>query len=297
VIQSTESSNRIEGVTAPAGRIRDLVAERTTPRDRPEQEIAGYRDVLNTIHGNHAAMSVTPNLVLQLHRDLFKFTGVPGGRWKSAPNSITERRTDGTEFVRFEPVSPHLVEPAIDLLHAEFDRRWRDGEVDRLLLIPAYVLDFLCIHPFSDGNGRVARLLTLLLLYQAGFQVGRFVSLERIVESSKESYYEALYLSSHLWHDGGHDLTPWTQYLAGTLIAAYRQFEEGVGLFSAARGAKTDMVLAAIDHVHGDFSVRELQQLCPSVGLDLIRRILREQKRLGRVDRLGLGPLARWRRM
>jgi Fic family protein len=253
--------------------------------------------VLNTIHVNHAAMVVTPNLILQLHRDLFKFTGVPGGHWKSAPNTITERRADGTEFVRFEPVAPHLVGPAMDLLHAELQRRWQADEIDRLFLIPAYVLDFLCIHPFSDGNGRMARLLTLLLLYQAGFEVGRFVSLERIVETSKESYYETLHLSSQGWHDGTHQLVPWTEYLLGTLVAAYRRFEEGVGLLSSARGAKTEMVLEAIAHIHGDFSVGQLQELCPSVGVDLIRRILREQKKLGALERLGLGPQARWRRI
>ena len=297
VIQSTESSSRIEGVTAPAARIRDLVAEKTTPRDRPEQEIAGYRDVLNTIHGNHHNMPLAPGLVRQLHRDLFKFTASGGGNWKAAPNNITERRADGTEFVRFEPVAPHLVPGAMDDLHLAFERRWHDEQIDKLLLVPTYVLDFLCIHPFSDGNGRMARLLTLLLLYQAGFEVGRFISLEKIVEDSKDSYYDSLYESSQGWHQGTHRLTPWTEYLLGTLVVAYREFEGRVGLLTAARGAKTEMVLQTIEHLNGDFSVAQVQELSPTVGIDLIRRILREQKNLGKLECLGRGPLARWRRI
>lgn len=297
IIQSTESSNRIEGVTAPAKRIREIVAEKTTPRDRSEQEIAGYRDVLNTIHGNHGEMKLTANLVKQLHRDLFKYTSGRGGQWKAGANTITERRADGTEVVRFEPIAPHLVDDAMKMLHEQLQRRWRDDDVDRLLLIPAYVLDFLCIHPFTDGNGRMARLLTLLLLYQAGFEVGRFISLEKIVEDSKEGYYDTLHQCSQGWHKGRHALGPWTEYLLGTLIAAYREFEGRVGLLTSSRGAKTEMVLEAIGRFHGDFAVSDLQGHCPHVGIDLIRRILREQRQLGNLECLGRGPAARWRRV
>ncbi len=297
IIQSTESSNRIEGVTAPAKRIRDLVAEKTTPRDRSEQEIAGYLDVLNTIHANHRGMTVSANLVRQLHRDLFKYTSSPGGEWKPTSNSITETGSDGTEFVRFEPVAPFLVGQAMDSIHDQLARRWRDDEVDRLLLIPAYVLDFLCIHPFLDGNGRMSRLLTLLLLYQAGFEVGRFISLEKIVEESKETYYDVLLQSSQRWHEGGHSLTPWTEYFLGTLIVAYGDFEGRVGMLASNRGAKTDMVREAISRFRGEFTVAELQGQCPGVGIDLIRRILAEQKKFGTVECLGRGPAARWRRL
>ena len=257
IIQSTESSNRIEGVTAPAKRIREIVAEKTSPRDRPEQEIAGYRDVLNTVHGNHGAMKLTPNLVKQLHRDLFKYTSARGGQWKAGSNTITERRADGTEVIRFEPVVPHMVDDAMNTLHQQLQRRCREDEVDRLLLIPAYVLDFLCIHPFTDGNGRMARLLTLLLLYQAGYEVGRFISLEKIVEDSKEDYYDTLHRCSQGWHKGRHTLAPWTEYLLGTLIAAYREFENRVGLLTSSRGAKTEMVLEAIERFYGNFAVAE----------------------------------------
>jgi Fic family protein len=235
IIQSTESSNRIKGVTAPAQRIRELVANKTTPRDRSEQEIAGYRDVLGTIHGNHGAMKLTPGLVRQLHRDLFKYTDQRGGAWKSVPNRIAQVRADGTEYIRFEPVAPHLVDEAMEILNRQLQSQWRADEIDKLLLVPAYVLDFVCIHPFRDGNGRMARLLTLLLLYQVGYEVGRFSSLEKIIEESNETYDDALYQSSQRWHKGMHPLTPWTEYLMGTLIAAYREFEGRVGAVAGGR--------------------------------------------------------------
>ncbi len=208
VIQSTESSNRIEGVTAPLERIRELVAKKTAPRNRSEQEIAGYRDVLDTVHANHAGMGFTPNVVLQLHRDLFRFTPNPGGTWKQTDNDITETLSDGTVQLRFKPVPAHLTPEAMRLLHERFDELWASGEGEPLLLIPAYVLDFLCIHPFCDGNGRMARLLTLLLLYKAGYDVGRYISLEMIVERTRESYYDALHRSDQGWQEGRHELTP-----------------------------------------------------------------------------------------
>lgn len=195
LIQSTESSNRIEGVTAPLERIRELVEKKTAPRDRSEQEIAGYRDVLDTIHANHAGMEFTPNLVLQLHRDLFRFTPSTGGTWKQTDNDITETLPDGTVRLHFKPVPAHLTPEAMRLLHERLDELWATGEGEPLLLIPAYVLDFLCIHPFRDGNGRMARLLTQLLLYKAGYEVGRYISLEMIVERTREGYYDALHRS------------------------------------------------------------------------------------------------------
>lgn len=178
IIQSTESSNRIEGITAPLERIKELVAEKTTPRDRSEQEIAGYRDVLTTIHTSYAHIPFTPGVVLQLHRDLYQFAVVEGGRWKSVDNEISEIHPDGTVRVRFQPVPAYATPTAMESLHERFNSEWQLDEIEPLLLIPSYVLDFLCIHPFSDSNGRMARLLTLLLLYKAGYEVGRFISLE-----------------------------------------------------------------------------------------------------------------------
>jgi Fic family protein len=296
VIQSTASSNRIEGVVAPAQRIRDLVAEKTTPRDRSEQEIAGYRDVLATIHANHEGIRLSPNVVLQLHRDLFQYTPSGGGTWKNAPNTIMEHHPDGTELVRFEPLAPHLVDEAMRQLHEGYEESRNREAIDPLLLIPAYVLDFLCIHPFRDGNGRMARLITLLLLYQSGYAVGRYISLEKLVEETKESYYDTLGKSSAGWHAGTHTLLPWTEYLLGVILAAYRRLEERVGSLTTARGAKSQMVLDTIAAFSGDFSTAEIQERCPNVSLDLIRRILQEQKKLGAVEPLGRGPQARWRK-
>ena len=193
IIQSTESSNRIEGVVAPPERIRALVARRTRPANRSEQEIAGYREVLNTVHTHPGDIRLTPNVVLQLHRDLFQFVPGGGGRWKSSNNDITETRADGRTVGRFRPVPAHLTAEAMARLHREFKATVDAGAVEPLLLIPAYVLDFLCIHPFADGNGRMARLLSLLLLYQAGYEVGRYISLESTIEGTREGYYDALY--------------------------------------------------------------------------------------------------------
>ena len=195
LIQSTESSNRIEGVTAPAHRIRSLMERKTTPRNRSEQEIAGYRDVLSTIHASAADIPFTTDTVLRLHRDLYQFIPGEGGHWKRANNQIVEIGPD-MKKVRFQPVAAHLTADAMDLLHERFKDRWDAGELDRLVLTAAYVLDFLCIHPFHDGNGRMARLITTLLLYHAGYEVGRYVSLEQIVERTKESYYDTLRVSS-----------------------------------------------------------------------------------------------------
>lgn len=239
VIQSTESSNRIEGVTAPSQRIQALVAEKTTPRNRSEREIAGYRDVLGTIHANHADIPFTAGVVLQFHRDLYAPTDTPGGRWKFSDTTITEACPDGTRRIRFETVQAFATPAAMETLHREFGIYWNEEQIDRLLLIPAYVLDFLCIHPFPDGNGRLARLLSLLLLYHAGYEVGRFISLERIIERSKETYYEALGLSSQGWHEGAHDIRPWVDYFLGVMIAAYKGLESRLESLTSPRGAKT----------------------------------------------------------
>ncbi len=297
IIQSTESSNRIEGITAPLERIKELVAEKTTPRDRSEQEIAGYRDVLTTIHTSYAHIPFTPSVILQLHRDLYQFTIGEGGRWKSTDNVISETYPDGTKVIRFQPVAAYATPSAMERLHERFNRLWQSEEIEPLLLIPTYVLDFLCIHPFSDGNGRMARLLTLLLLYKAGYEVGRFISLERIVERTKESYYDTLYQSSQSWHQGQHSLLPWWEYFLGVVVlSAYRDFEQRVGLVTSVKGAKTAMVLDAINNIVGDFSIKDLQEQCPTVGIDLIRRILRQERNAGRLECLGRGPDARWRK-
>ena len=297
MIQSTESSNRIEGVIAPHDRIVKIVQKKAKPVNRSEQEIAGYRDVLNTIHANHANMKFSVNLVLQMHRDLLKFTPEEGGKWKNAPNEIEEVGPDGKKFIRFTPVAPHLTEETMRGLHERFEKSSNSYEFEPLLLIPAYVLDFLCIHPFRDGNGRMARLISLLLLYKSGFEVGRFISLEHIVEETKQGYYDTLFRSSQKWHQGEHLLTPWWDYFLGVmLLSAYREFEQRAGTLTTSRGAKSQMILDAIERISGDFKVSDIQRICPGVGLDLIRLRLGELKKAGKLEPSGRGPNAVWRK-
>jgi Fic family protein len=297
VIQSTEASNRIEGVMASPERIKELIARKTTPRDRSEQEIAGYRDVLNTIHAAYDDVPFTTGVVLQLHRDLYQFVPGGGGRWKATDNSITELQADGSKRIRFEPVQAFVTPSYMETLHERFNVLWNGGRVDRLLLIPTYVLDFLCIHPFSDGNGRMGRLLTLLLLYKAGYEVGRYISLEQLVENSKESYYDALLKSSQGWHEGQHSLLPWWEYFLGVMLAkAYRDFELRVEAVSEGRGAKTELVLDTLGRLTGEFTARDIRDRCPTVSIDLVRRVLRLEQNAGRVKCMGRGPDAKWRR-
>lgn len=295
VIHSTESSNRIEGVVAPLQRIRDLVAKRAQPANRSEQEIAGYRDVLNTIHTNFAEMPLTSNLVLQLHRDLFQFVPGGGGKWKGTDNDITETRADGTTIVRFRPLAAHLTPDAMARLHDAYREALDAGAVEPLLLVAAYVLDFLCIHPFVDGNGRMARLLTLLLLYRAGYDVGRYMSLEAVIEEMKDGYYDSLYASSQGWHQAQHSLVPWWEYFVGVmLVKAYRDFEDRVGVTSARRGAKRDMIRAAVHRLPNRFRYADLERALPAVSRPTIARALRELRVEGAIRCVKPGRDATW---
>lgn len=293
VIESTESSNRLEGVTAPRERVKALVLKATAPRDRSEREIAGYRDALNLIHESARDMAFTVNVVLQLHSILYRYLPTPGGRWKSAQNEIVERRADGDVRVRFVPVSPVATPQAMADLIEGFPRAVGDG-CEPLIAIPLAVLDFLCVHPFTDGNGRVARLLTLLLLYHFGHEVGRYISLERIFEESKESYYDTLEASSQGWHEGRHDVMPWTAYFWGVLLRAYAGFEERVGTVRSARGSKAGLVEDAVARRIGPFAISDIEADCPGVSRDWIRIVLRRLRDAGRIERRGTGRGAKW---
>jgi Fic family protein len=297
VIQSTEASNRIEGVTAPPERIRQLVEHKTTPLNRSENEIAGYRDVLATIHTNAAAIPLTPNVILQFHRDLYSYLPGTGGHWKSADNDIVEFLTDGTSFIRFKPVPAHLTPDAVQDLTTRFRDQMTRGVINPLVLMAAFTLDFLCIHPFLDGNGRMSRLLTLLQLYQSGYEVGRYVSLEKVIEDSKETYYESLLRSSKGWHEGRHDLSPWLEYFLGVLIAAYKELEARVSSVSKARGAKTQLVVDCVQHLPAEFKISELINACPGIPRPTVNRILNDMQSRGEVECSGRGRSAVWRRL
>jgi Fic family protein len=297
IIQSTESSNRIEGIEAESPeRLKALMKKKSRPKNRSEQEIAGYRDVLNLIHHSHDHMYLNSNLVLQLHRDLFKFSSMKGGNWKATDNDIVEVRPDGKKVVRFKPTPAWQTEDAMDMLHLQFkESSVGQQSLEPLLGIASYVLDFLCIHPFTDGNGRMARLLTLLLLYRNGYQVGRFISLERIIEDTKETYYEALHKSSQGWHEGKHDIGPWWNYFLGVVIrTAYKEFADRVGSVETSRGAKGALVIAAIERLPIKFTASQLVEKCPTVGIDYIRKVLRQQRLDGKIKSTGRGPDAAW---
>lgn len=225
-IQSTEASNKIEGIVTTNTRIQQLCMEKTTPRNRDEEEILGYRDVLNTIHENYEYIPIRASYILQLHRDLYKYSEKSiGGRFKNTQNYIAETRADGTRFVRFMPLQPYETPEAIDCICESFNKAIDACVVDPLILIPTFINDFLCIHPFNDGNGRMSRLLTTLLLYQRGYVVGRYISMESKIEKTKAKYHDVLEQSGVNWHEGTNDSTPFIKYILGIVLAAYRDFE------------------------------------------------------------------------
>jgi Fic family protein len=298
LIQSVEASNAIENITAPQRRLVELVAQKTTPRNRSEAEIAGYRAVVDTIHSSADHIPFTPNVVLQLHRDLYQFAPQPGGRWKDADNLVTEERADGTVAVRFTPVSALETPAAMDELHRHLDDAWRADQHHRLLLTGAYALDFLVIHPFTDGNGRMSRLLTLLLLYKAGYEVGRFISIEKLIEQSKETYYEALAASTERWHETEHDLRPWLSYFLGVVTAAYREFEPRAEAVTAGRGSKAELVKSFVrSNLSEAFTFAEVKRASPGVSDEYIRQVLRELRDAGVIEGTGAGRGAGWRRL
>ena len=298
LIQSVEASNAIENITAPRRRIEELVAERTEPRDRSEAEIAGYRAVLGTIHANAPDIQFSPNVVRQLHRDLYQYAAQPGGDWKGSDNLVTEERSDGTVAVRFTPVSALATPAAMDELHQRFGEAWAVNHHHRLLLAAAYTLDFLVIHPFTDGNGRMSRLLSLLLLYKAGYEVGRFVSLEKLIEQSKETYYDALGHSTAGWHEGSHDLQPWLSYSLGILTAAYRELEPRAEAVTAGRGSKAELVKTFVrSNVSDSFTFADVKRAAPGVSDEYIRQVLRELRDDGVLEVRGAGRGAAWYRV
>lgn len=293
VIESTESSNRIEGVVAAPGRVADLVIHATEPRTRSEQEIAGYRDALQLIHESHADMRFVENIILQLHKTLYRYQPGAGGRWKSTDNQIVERGPDGEVVrVRFTPTAAVATPQAMADLTAHYQQASTGALADPLVLLPLAILDFLCVHPFTDGNGRIGRLLSLLLLYHFDYQVGRYISLERIVEESRETYYDALAQSSRDWHQDAHDPHPWLEYFWGVLLRAYREFEARV---ETLQGSKTDQVRAAVSRRLGAFGIADIERDCPGVSRDMVRHVLRQMREDGLVRVEGLGRHAKWR--
>ena len=288
-IQSTEASNAIEGIVTTSTRIRQLVEEKTTPKNRDEQEIAGYRDVLNIIHENFDAIPITQNFILQLHKILYSHMNNPmGGRTKNVQNYISATYPDGHTEILFTPLAPFETPEALDKICAEYNYVIGNAEAEPLLAIPIFIHDFLCIHPFNDGNGRMSRLLTTLLLYRCGFYVGKYISLEAKIANHKDAYYDALRQSQHGWHEGNEDVVPFIKYILSTIIAAYRDFEDRFSIVEAKTSA-LEMVRKASLQKLGRFSKQDIRELCPSLSVSSIEGALRKLVAEGYLKREGSG--------
>ena len=290
LIQSTEASNRIEGIVTTDDRLKKIVMNKTTPKGRSEREIAGYRDVLTTIHENYDYIPIKPGMILQLHRDLYRFSNSPiGGSSKNSDNIIAEQLPDGTKRVRFQPVPAWETAEAIDTICDAFQKAIDDTEIDPLLLIPMFILDFLCIHPFNDGNGRMSRLLTLLLLYRSGYFVGKYISIERLIADSKESYYEALQDSSMQWHEGENDYLPFVRYMLGIVIAAYREFSSRVDILVSKGLSKPERVQEIIRRTTGRITKKQIMNQCPDISQKTVERALKDLLDNGDIVKIGGG--------
>ena len=268
-IQSTEASNRIEGIVTTDTRMKQLVKDKTTPRNRDEREILGYRDVLNTIHESYEYINIEPNHILQLHRDLLKHAGVSfGGNFKSTRNYIKETLPDGSEKIKFTPLAPYETPEAIEKICKSYNETNALEIVDPLILIPAFICDFLCIHPFNDGNGRMSRLLTLLLLYKSGYEVGKYISIEKQIEKTKDVYYDALQDIDLGWHEEQNDPTPFIKYILQIILACYIEFEERVGIMDdvGVKSTSYDVVKAFVDTKLGKFTASDVLVGCPTLG-------------------------------
>ena len=288
-IQSTESSNKIEGIYTSGERLKKLVQDKTTPRTRNEQEIAGYRDVLNLIHENFDAIPITQNYILQLHKILYSHMNNPmAGRTKNVQNYISATYPDGHVETLFTPLAPYETPEALDRICEEYNRVIGNMEVEPLIVIPVFIHDFLCIHPFNDGNGRMSRLLTTLLLYRSGFYVGKYISLEAKIAKNKDLYYEVLGQAQIGWHEGTEDTVPFIKYLLGTILSAYKDFEDRFALVETKLPALETVRRATMEKI-GRFTKQDIRELCPSLSISSIEGALRKLVAAGDLKREGAG--------
>jgi len=294
-IQSTEASNKIEGIYTSDDRLKALVKDKTRPKTRNEEEIAGYRDVLNTIHDSFKYIPIKSAIILQLHRDLYKYQGYDiGGRYKNADNIIEEEDANGNRHVRFKPVPAWETPEAIEQLCVAFDEAMATEKIDPLLLIPMFIIDFLCIHPFNDGNGRMSRLLTLLLLYRSGYIVGKYISIEKLIETTKEEYYEALQNSSYDWHENNNDYIPFVKYMLGVVVAAYRDFSSRVKLLTVSGVSKPERIKDLIKNTVGTITKTEILERCPDVSQITVQRTLADLTDSGQIIKIGGGRYTKY---
>ena len=291
LIQSTGASNRIEGIYTSDKRLEELVSQKAEPRNRSEQEIAGYREVLATIHESYEYIVPRPNMILQLHRDLYSYSqSSKGGNYKNSDNVIAETDAGGHQKARFIPVPAFQTAEAVEELCNQFLEAWETERIDRLLLIPMFVLDFLCIHPFNDGNGRMSRLLTLLLFYKAGYIVGKYVSMEMLIEKTKETYYEALQDSSTGWHENENSYEPFAKYYLGIILKAYNEFEGRVEHLKNRSLSKPERIKLIIEQKVGKITKKEIMELCPDISKVTVERTLTDLVKSGYIAKVGAGP-------
>ena len=295
LIESAVSSNRIEGVEIDQSRIGTVVFGQPPFRDRNEEEVHGYREALSWIHSQGAAIPVSEETILHLHR-LARGNIGDAGQYKERDSDIIEKYPDGRVRVRFKTVPAAKTPACMRQLTELWPSCIQARTIPSLVLLAAFNLDFLCVHPFRDGNGRASRLLLLLQLYHLGFEVGRYISIERLIEANKVRYYETLEQSSQRWHEGRHDPWPYINYLLFVLKTAYQEFEERLGRISAPRGEKTDMIIRVIERSQGPFRIADLQRQCPGVSIDMIRRVLKNLRAEGRIACLGRGQDAQWQK-
>ncbi|WP_235670419.1 Fic family protein [Mycoplasmopsis pullorum] len=296
-IQSTESSNEIEGIVTTSTRIKKLVEEKTSPRNRDEKEIIGYRDVLNLIHENFDVIPVSKNYILQMHKIMFSYLNNPfAGKTKNVQNYITATYENGHSEVFFTPLSPFETSSALDDICDEFNKVIGNWDVDPLIAIPLFIHDFLCIHPFNDGNGRMSRLLTTLLLYKCNFYVGRYISLESIIAKSKFEYYDSLAKSDLNWHNEKEDILPFLKYILGIILSAYKAFEDRFSIIEEKLPA-IEIVRKAINQKIEKFSKQDIVELCPNLSLSSIENSLRKLVEEEVIKREGIGKAIKYIRL
>ena len=291
-VQSTEASNSIEGIVTTSTRLRQLVEDKTTPHNRDESEILGYRNVLNLVHESYSMIPVRPNYILQMHRDLLKFTNLSyGGIFKTTPNEIDEVLPDGRKIVLFRPLEPFETPSAIEAICNSFNSTLEKELVDPLILIPCFILDFLCIHPFNDGNGRMSRLLTLLLLYRSGYMVGKYISIEKAISDTKSDYYDALAASDRGWHEETNDPKFFIKYMLGVILSCYRDFESRVMVTEKAgvRSNSYDIVKRYVSTVIGTFTKQDALVSCPTLGSSSVEAALKKLVADGTLVKMGTG--------
>lgn len=289
-IQSTEASNKIEGIYTSDDRIKKLALNKADPKGRAEEEIAGYREVLSTIHDNHDNIPLNPNYILQLHKELYKFNATSyRGQYKNANNVIAEQDAEGNRRIRFQPVEAWEVPEAMNNACKAYNEAVGTESIDPLLAIPMFILDFLCIHPFNDGNGRMSRLLTLLLLYRADYIVGKYISIEKMIESTKDNYYTSLQNSSIDWHENNNDYVPFVKYVLGIILAAHREFASRVEVLVESKLSKPERVAKVIEDTLGKITKQDVLEKCPDISETTVQRALNDLVKRNKIKKISGG--------